>query len=291
MFQPSTLVLVLLLLGSVARAQPAPGRAHRQRSITVTGNPADPAAEVRGAKGIGITFHFDGPILEESVKVDEARIRVVDVGKRSLLVELVAEPQAEQPSEVSVSFADGAQQRAAFVIVPHPSEVDTWIGVTRRTEELSAACQARIDELRGSCVAQSPTALRRSGLLPDGGILAWAFQGIAASAGGLTTARGVSFRGKDWVLLDVRIANQSAQPWTPRVATLTGKEGAPVTVRLLTAATEEIPPGEFRHVWVETDAPPASAGVLFTLEVRGADGRVLRVENVELAPPAREGKR
>ena len=291
MFQPSTLALVLLFLGAVSQAQPTPGRAHRQRSITLTGNPADPAAEVRGAKGIGITFHFDGPILEESVKVDEARIRVVDVGKRSLLVELVAEPLAEQPSEVSVTFADGAQQRAAFVIVPHPSEVDTWIGVTRRTEELGAACQARIDELRARCVAQSPTAFRRSGLLPDWGILSWAFQGQAASAGGLEVSAGMSFRGMDWALLDVRIFNRSAQPWTPRMATLTSKEGVPVTVRLLTAETDEIPPGEFRRVWVETDAPPASADILFTLEVSGADGRVLRMENVKLAPLAREGKR
>jgi len=291
LFQPSTLALVLLLLGAVAQAQPAPSRTHRQRSITLTGNPADPAAEVRGAKGIGITFHFDGPILEESVKVDEARIRVVDVGKRSLLIELVAEPRAEQPSEVSVTFADGAQRRAAFAIVPHPSEVDTWIGVIRRTEELGAACQARIDELRARFGSQSPTAFRRSRLLPVEGILARTFTRKVANAGDLEADQGVSFRGKDWVLLELRIANQTAQPWTPRVATLTSKDGARVTVRLLTAETAEILPGESRRVWVETDAPTESAGELFALEVSGADGRVLRVENVKLAPPVREGKR
>jgi uncharacterized protein (TIGR02268 family) len=247
---------------------------------------------VRGAKGIGITFHFDGPILEESVKVDESRIRIVDVGKRSLLVELIAEPLAEQPSEVSVTFADGAQQHAVFVIVPHPSEVDTGIGVTRRADELGAACQARIDELRARCGAQSPTAFRRSGLLSAEGILAWTFTTrYVANAGGLTTEGGVCFQGKDWVLLEVTIVNKSAQPWTPRVATLTSKDGARVTVRLLTAETAEIPPGESRRVWVETVAPPKSRGGLFTLEVSGADGRVLRGENVKLAPPAREGKR
>ncbi|HEX5753613.1 MAG TPA: DUF2381 family protein [Archangium sp.] len=282
---------MLLLLGAVARAQPTPNRTHRQRSISVSGNPADPLPEVRGAKGIGIAFHFDGLIREESIKVDESRIRVVDVGKKSLLIEPVTEPQADQPSEVSVTFADGEQERAAFRIVPHPSEVDTWIEVTRQTEQPGAACQARIDELRARCGAQSPTAFRRSGLLPDRGILARTFERYADGSGGLVSKGGVSFRGSDWALVDVEIMNPTRQPWAPRVATFKSKDGTPVTVRLVTPAMEEIPPGTSRHVLVETDDPPAGAGVFFTLEVSGADGRFLRVGNVELAPRPQEGKR
>jgi len=289
--QPSTLALVLLLLGAAAGAQPAPSRALRQRSITVTGNPADPLPEVRGAKGIGITFHFDGAIREESVKVDESRIRVVDVGKTSLLVEPVTEPRADQPSEVSVMFVDGEQERGAFAIVPHPSEVDTWIEVTRRTEQPSAVCQARIDELRARCGAQSPTVFRRSGLLKAGGILTRTFQRYADSGGNLVSDGGVSFRGEDWVLLEVEIRNLSGQPWAPHVATLKSKDGAPVTVRLMTSEVEEIPPGMSRRVWVEAGDPPASAGVFFILEVSGADGRSVRVGNVALAPRTQEGKR
>ncbi|WP_281248014.1 DUF2381 family protein [Stigmatella erecta] len=281
---------MLLLLGAVARAQPAPSRAHRQRSITVTGYPTAPLPEVRGAKGIGITFHFDGLIREDSIKVDESRIRIVDVGRKSLLVEPVTEPRADQPSEVSVTFADGEQERAAFRIVPHPSEVDMWIEVMRQTEQPSAVCQARIDELRARCGAQSPTTFRRSGLLPNRGILARTFERYADTAGGLVSEGGASFRGGDWVLLDMEIRNVSGQPWAPRVATFKGKDGTLVTVRLVTAETEEIAPGESRRVWVETDDPHAGAGVFFTLEVSGADGRFLRVGNVELAPRMREGK-
>jgi uncharacterized protein (TIGR02268 family) len=246
---------------------------------------------MRGAKGIGIAFHFDGPILEESVKVDESRIRVVDVGPKSLLVELVAEPLEDQPSEVSVTFADGEQERATFRIVPHPSEVDAWIEVTRETEQPGAACQARIDELRARCGAQSPTAFRRSGLLKASGVLARTFPRHTDSAGGLVSEGGVSFRGEDWVLLDVEIRNPTGQPWAPRTATFKSKDGTPVTVRLVTSETEEIAPGKSWRVWVETDDPPARAGVFFTLEVSGADGRFLRVGNVALAPRAQEGKR
>jgi uncharacterized protein (TIGR02268 family) len=282
---------VLLLLGAAARAQPAPSRALRQRSIIVTGNPADPLAEVRGAKGIGITFHFDGAIREESVKVDESRIRVVDVGKNSLLVEPVTEPRADQPSEVSVMFADREQERAAFRIVPHPSEVDTWIEVTRQTEQPGAACQARIDELRARCGAQSPTAFRRSGVLQAGGVLTRTFQRYADSGGALVSDGGVSFRGEDWVLVEVEIINASGQSWAPRAATFKSKDGAPVMVRLMTPEVEEIPPGMSRRVWVEADDPPVSAGVFFILEVRGADGRAVRIANVALAPRMQEGER
>lgn len=299
MLQPSTLALVLLLFGALARAQSAPTRSHRQRPITLTGNPADPLPEVRGAKGIGITFHFDGPIREDSIKVDESRVRLVDVGKKSLLVEPVTEPGTDQLSEVSVTFADGEQQRAAFRIVPHPSEVDTWIEVTRQTEQPSAVCQARIDELRARCgaqtstqsCAQSPTSFRHSGLLPDRGILTRTFERYADTAGGLVSEGGVSFRGDDWVLLEVEISNPTGQPWTPRVVTLKSKDGTPMTVRVVTPETEEIPPGMSRRAWVEMDDPPVSAGVFFTLEVSGADGRFLRVGNVALAPRAQEGKR
>jgi uncharacterized protein (TIGR02268 family) len=291
LLQPSTLALALLLLGAVARAQPAPNRAHRQRSITVTGNPADPLHEVRGAKGIGITFHFDGPIREDSIKVDESRIRVVDVGRQSLLVEPITEPRADQPSEVSVTFSDGEQERATFRIVPHPSEVDAWIEVTRQTEQPGATCQARIDELLARCGAQSPTAFRRSGLLKASGVLTRTFPRYADSGGALVSDGGVSFWGEDWVLLEVEIINASGQPWAPRVATLTSKDGAPVTVRLVSPEVEEIAPGARGRVWVEADDPPASAGVFFTLEVSGVDGRSVRVGNVELAPRSEEGKR
>ena len=46
-----------------------------------------------------------------------------------------------------------------------------------------------------------------------------------------------------------------------------------------------------QRVWVETDDPPAGVGGFFTLEVSGADGRLLRVGNVALAPRTQEGKR
>jgi hypothetical protein len=53
----------------------------------------------------------------------------------------------------------------------------------------------------------------------------------------------------------------------------------------------EIAPGARGRVLVETDVPPGSAGVEFTLEVSGADGRSLTIPNVKLAPRTEEGQR
>ncbi|HLL06389.1 MAG TPA: DUF2381 family protein [Myxococcaceae bacterium] len=292
MLQPGTLTLLLLVLGTAARAQPASGPTPRQRSLTVTGNPTEPVPEVHGAQGAGITFHFDGPILEGSVRVDEARVRVVDVGKRSLLVVPLAPPRADQPMEVSVLYADGEPRRAAFVIVAHPSEVDTWIEVTRRAQSQDATCQARLEELRARCGAHSPTGFLRAGLLTSTGIQARAFQAQPASEGSLVVMNGVAYLGQTWVLVEVEFQNDTGQAWAPRGATLTGNDGQPVSVHWVTAEPAEVAPGAKGRVWVETaEVPPAGAGVEFVLEVGGADGRVLRVPQVKLPPRKQEGKR
>lgn len=291
MFQPGTLALMLVLAGAVAGAQPSAGPVLRKRSLTVTGNPSEPVPEVRGAKGLGITFHFDGPILEESVRVDAARVRVVDVGKRSLLVEPLVALQAEAPTEVSVVYEQGEPRRATFVLVAHPSEVDVWVEVTRRMRQPEEACQARLDEVRASCGAHSPTAFRRSGLLTAAGIQAQEFRGSERNAGHLVPEQGVFFLGKTWALVELELRNETGQPWVPRVAAMKGKSGQPVTVRQVTAESEELAPGESGRVWVETDVPPADAGIEFTLEVTGADGRSVQAPKVQMPPRTPEGKR
>ena len=291
MLQPGTLALALVLFSAMAGAQPLLGPALRKRSLTLTGGPSEPLPEVRGAQGVGITFHFDGPILEESVRVDAARVRVVDVGKRSLLVEPLTAPRENEPLKVSVLYADGAPRRAAFVIVPHPSEVDVWVEVTRPTPQPEEACQARLDALGARCGAHSPTAFRRSRLLTPGGIQAKAFLGRADTAGGFESAQGVFFLGETWGLIEFTLHNQTGQPWVPRVATMKGKGGQPVTVRQVTAEFEELAPGAIGRVWVETDVPPAEAGGEFTLEVTGADGRSIQLADILLPSRTPEGKR
>ncbi|HLL02426.1 MAG TPA: DUF2381 family protein [Myxococcaceae bacterium] len=283
---------MLLLLGAVSRAQPAPGLAHRQRSLSVTGLPAESVPEVRGAQGVGITFHFDGPILEESIKVDEERVRVVDVGKRSLLVEPLTTPRTDPPTQVSVRYADGEPRSATFAIVPHPSEVDTWVEVTRPTQPPGEACQARLDALRSRCDARSSTAFRRSGLLTAQGIQVRTFDRQGTSKGGLVAERGVSFLGQTWALVEVVLRNRTGKPRAPRVTALKGQDGQPVLVRSVTAEPEELAPGQEGTLWIEAEVPPASAGEEFTLEVSGPGSHAsLEVFTVELPPRTREGKR
>ena len=292
MLQPGTLALALVLFGAGAGAQPSLGPALRKRSLTLTSGPSEPLPEVRGAQGVGITFHFDGPILEESVKVDEDRVRVVDVGKRSLLVEPLTAPRADAPTQVSVRYADGEPRRATFAIVPHPSEVDTWVEVTRPPQPPGEACQARLDALNARCDVRSPTAFRRSGLLNHQGIQVRTFKrGEDNSAGDFVVFGGVSFLGQEWALVEVNLRNEGGKPRAPRVTALKGQDGQPVLVRSVTEEPKELSPGQRGTVWIETEVPPASAGVGFTLEVSEPDGRSLQVFSVELPPRTQEGKR
>jgi len=85
--------------------------------------------------------------------------------------------------------------------------------------------------------------------------------------------------------MEVPLFNHSAQPWTPSEATLTSATGKPVTVRSVASAAGEIAPGRKDRVFVEAEVPPPSAGLGFTLELRGADGRRLSIPTVRLPPP------
>ena len=102
MLQPVRLALVLALLGGAApRADAAPGRAKLERPVAVVGNPAEPLPEIR-VEAASPTWLFFPAAIEKStlainevpravdrpaVPVDGARIRVLDVGERSIIVQ------------------------------------------------------------------------------------------------------------------------------------------------------------------------------------------------------------
>ena len=64
----------------------------------------------------------------------------------------------------------------------------------------------------------------------------------------------------------------------------------PLRARLVAARKGEIGPGEHVRVLVVVDTLPASAGLVFTLEVRGDDGRGLVIPSVTLPKLVAEGK-
>jgi hypothetical protein len=131
----------------------------------------------------------------------------------------------------------------------------------------------------------------RLGYVDEFGVQTAVFQGAADSAQGLSTEPGVSYRGNRWVLFKVVISNDSGRPpFSPRDATLTGKGGVTLRARLVMDGGDAIPPGEFRPVLVVADEPHASAGSVFTVEVRGADGRSLVIPRVTVPKLVTGGK-
>jgi len=213
LFQPAPLAVALVLLGgTVARAQATP-REQRQRSITVTGHPAESPHEVRVAPDTPTVLLFGSEIRKKSVRVDATRIRVVDAGECSLILQAVSAWGDGERPELEVQFADGkAPERAVFVL-PHRD-----------------------------------------------------------SAHGFESLEGVAYRGKGWLLFQVRLRNLRApQPWVPTEATLTGKAGEKLRGRVV----------------LEEQGEPANAGLVFALELSGAEGRSLAIPDVKIpASPA-----
>jgi uncharacterized protein (TIGR02268 family) len=90
LFQSAPLAFALVLLGgTVARAQ-ATACEQRQRSITVTTNPAESPHEVRVAPDTSTVFLFGSEIRKKAVRVDATRIRVVDAGEQSIILQAVS---------------------------------------------------------------------------------------------------------------------------------------------------------------------------------------------------------
>lgn len=292
MCQPNIWVLaVVLLLGTVARAQSSSPQERRARSVTVTGNPTDPPHEIRVVQGVATLLRFQSPLNREAIEVDGRGTRItVDAGDRSLFIEPLLELGSTERLALRVSFADGkAPAHAVFVLVPAFSEVDTRIDVVR-LELLEATCQAELLALRAQCHARGPLEFARAGYLDKNGVKTTVMRAYRDEAGGFESERGISYFGTGWLLVDISISNKTGQPWGPQGATLTSKAGRQVTVRAMTAIPEEISPGKDGRILVEAEAPPEGAEGEYVLELGGKDGRGFSIPAVRVLPEV-EGKR
>lgn len=287
MLQPDRLFLALALFwAAVARGDVDLSRAKRDRAVTVVGTPAEPVPEIHVAPDVPTLLLFPADIARKTLAVDESRIRVVDTGARSIIVQTAADYRAGERHDLTVFFADGmAPARATFVLVMDPAEVDTRIDV-KRPEPPTAACPAEAPP------NPRPEDFVWLGYVDRHGLQTAVIEAAADSAQGLSTEPGVSYRGNGWVLFDVVIHNLPGRPlFSPREATLTGKGGVTLRVRRVKAERNAIAPGESLRVLVVADEPPASAGRVFTLEVPGDGGRSLVIPRVTLPTAAAEGKR
>ncbi|NOK09603.1 DUF2381 family protein [Corallococcus exercitus] len=287
MLQPFRLALALALVsGAAARAEPAQGaRVDRKRPVTVASAPAEPLPVVHVAGDTPTLFLFSSPIQRKTLTFDESRIRVLDAGERSIVVQPVANLGDGERQEIGVFFADGrAPARAAFVLVTDPAEVDSRIDVQRPAPP-SETCPTD-----AHAPAPKPEDFVLLGYLDGKGVTTSKIQDRRDDAQGFRTQGAVSFRGKGWVLVDVTIWNTSdKQAWTPREATFTGRVGMPLRARLVTAKKGPIPPGEERRVIAVAEIQESDASFVFALEVRGDDGRRLLIPEVRFPKPAAGG--
>ncbi|RKH71656.1 DUF2381 family protein [Corallococcus interemptor] len=286
MLQPFRLALALVLVsGAAAGAEPATGaRVDRKRSVTIASTPAEPLPVVHVAADARTVFLFSAPIQRKTVTFDESRIRVLDAGERSIIVQPVANLTDGERQEIGVFFADGrAPTRAAFVLVTDPRDVDALIDV-QRPEPPNTACQP---------TAQAPVPKPEDfvllGYVDAKGVTASSRKGTLDAVQGLILDRIVAFRGTGWILADVTIANGTDRPaWTPREAMFVGRVGMPLRARLVAKKPGAIPPGEDGRVLAVVEVPKTEADLVFTLEVRGDEGRRLTIPDVRFLKPAVE---
>jgi uncharacterized protein (TIGR02268 family) len=282
LFIPATLAVVLFLLGGPPeQAPPAPTREPHRRSVTLTGSPV----EARIATGIHTVFVFGGLIRGQAIEVDRARIKVVDKGESSLIIEPLSEPKPGEHWTLRVPLADGqAPEFAEFALVSHPSEVDTELEVARR-EQPDTACQTTC----APCTAMSATDAVAVGLFEKHGVQTGTVAPFKDDESGFSSQMGVSYRAKSWVLVDVEILLPPGHlAWRPAAATLASKTGE-ARVRAVKVEPNKQYPAQVR-VLVETDVPPPSAGLDFALQLHGPEGTPsLLIPKVKL-PPAQENR-
>jgi uncharacterized protein (TIGR02268 family) len=283
MLQPITPARALLLLLAVTAAEAQPARG---RSVTVAARPGEPLPEVRVAAGYTTTIVLDAPVDKNSVQLDTPqdapRIRLVDVGERSIIFETLVTPGSQERWALRVRYADGAQPEwAAFALVAAPgSEVDLQIHAVRPRQAL-APCQEQLAAAQARCEGARATRAEVWALADRLG--GKSVQALDVRA---TQAKGTAYRLGDGLLLVLKpVKKEAGPPWTPTAAVLRSKAAANEEVLVHAVHSRAGPPGEWGEVAVEAALPSPAAGRLFELELRGASGQSLTVDRVEIPEP------
>lgn len=280
MSQPARLALVLAVLwGAAARGEPPlSSRAKRERPVAVVANRDEPLPEIHVATDSPTLLFFPVDIQPTTLTVDESRIRVLDTGKRSIIVQAAPDYRLEERHELAVFFADGqAPARAAFVLVMDPAEVDSRIDV-QRPELPTGPCPAEVQR-----ADPQPEDFVLRGYVTRRGVPTTVVKKIEDSGQGFSSDPGVTYRGNGWVIVDVKIVNLPGRsPWTPSGVVLKARGGAILRARLVTDVKGAVAPGNAVRVLAVLDAEPPSGDVVVALEVLGDDGRSFVIPRVPL---------
>jgi uncharacterized protein (TIGR02268 family) len=280
----------LALPGPLAAAQPAPAPRQRvDRRVILQADAPEPVDTLRLAPSTLTTLLFDARLDTASVELEgkDLRIRLMDVGERSLLLEAALELNPSERYLLRVRFLDGAlPERAVFALVSHPTLVDGEVRVSRRSLT-PEACQAELSQLRSRCTqAPSPADFLLAGWVEEGGVDAVQLkpgrQGKSTSE--LVMTQGRVYSTPEWIVVLVKVENHGQQPWVPTQAKLTGPaQGTLARARAVRMKGPAIAPGETAFIAVEAVLPPVNSGVKFSLELADASGqRTLVISELEL---------
>ncbi|RJS14604.1 hypothetical protein DRW03_34560 [Corallococcus sp. H22C18031201] len=278
MSQPVRWGLALALMwGAGVFAEPAPSeRVDRKRTVAVAASPAEPLPVIHVAQDTPTLLLFPAPINRKTLTFDESRIRVLDAGDRSVIIQPVFDLPVGERYEIGVYFADSkSPSRAAFSLVTVASEVDTRIDVQR--PEL-----AEIECPTASPRAPLPEDFVLLGLVDKFGVTATPVKLQDPSSNGLEVSAARAFRGNGWILVDAKVRNRpGSNPWTPREALLTGRAGLFLRARVVMTQPGPILPGETGRVLVVSDAASLGPNPVLRLELEG-DARSLAISDIRL---------
>lgn len=255
----------------------------RERVVTVPSAATAPLPVVHVAHDTPTLLLFPAPINRKTLTFDESRIRVLDAGERSVIVQPVADLPEGERYEVGVFFADGrAPARAAFSLATDPAEVDTRIDV-QRPELTDIACPVDVPR------TPRPEDFVLLGLVDKEGVAATLIKPYDDASQGFSIVSAIAYRGQGWVLVDAKIRNHPGRTsWTPREAMLTGRAGLPLRARLVIVDAGAFVPGGVGRILAVAEAAQLSASPVYALEVVG-DGRTFTIPNVRLPKVASGG--
>jgi uncharacterized protein (TIGR02268 family) len=280
---------MLLLVGTSAIAQtcPPPGETEG-RCIELTADGTHEVSEVQISPEQPTTFRFDSDVRADGLMLENRERFEVAPGRRILTLIPSERVRGEQPSTLTVCFADGAAPACVtFRLVVHPAIGERRVELFRRprpveslqaelkkTREENARLHAENERLRAErTMPDGLTGLFASGMVGAAGIPSSRIQNFTErKSNTLRPWMVTTFRAPGRVVIGLELENpEGAKPWTPRGAKLVGSKGEVLDATFWPA--EPIPPGERHFIWIEVMAPDTQTQGTFILKTWEADGQ------------------
>ena len=274
-------LLALLVWSPIAVARAPVARVRREQQLVLSERPAGTELELRLAPSVTTVVRFDADVERAELKGEgPGRAVRMDVAARSLLLEPREElPPGEAPW-LDVVLAEGpARVRLRFLLVSHPSEVDSQVDVELRPRSARPPPEPESPVSRSEVEPFSRFMLSQD--LKDPRVSTIVFKGKAVGTG-VTVQNTWDCRTGRKRLFAMHVFNPvGASPWlASEVVRLPPADGGLGRSGRWTVAMEgPIAPGSVGRVVVAVPEEEEEAAASVRVEVREKDGgRSLLVE-------------